>query len=445
MSPEEIASMVLLGVLVASIILGIPVAYVLLGVPLIFGFIFFGDKVFPMYVSMVYSMLRSYALVTVPLFIFMGAILERSGVAENLYRTLFYILGGVRGGLSIITLIVGTVFGACTGIVGGSVVVIGLLALPSMLKYGYHKELACGPILCAGGLGLLIPPSLVMILYGATAGLNIATLFIGGVGPGVLLAALFIIYVIIRVRFKPGMAPVISAEERAGVTGLQLTRMAVTSVLPPIFLIFAVMGTLFMGVAGPSEAGAMGAIGGLIVVVISRRMSRKVLTEALMSTLKITSFVLFLVMGGKTFQGIFMRLGGGDLVTDTLLGLPFEAFGIMIASLVIVWFCGCFMDYIALIFILTPILHPLMVSVGVNPIYFGCLFATALQIGNMTPPFAYSVFYLKGIAPPEVSIGDLYRSAVPFVILQTVGVAILVFAPQIILWLPSMMGAGRVT
>jgi len=340
MSPE-VASMIMLGFVVVGIVLGIPVAYVLCSLPLIFGVIFFGGKIFPMYVSMGFSMMRTYSLVTVPLFIFMGTILERSGVAENLYKTLFYVLGGVRGGLAIITIIVGTIFGACTGIVGASIVCIGLLALPSMLKYGYHKELAAGPVLCAGGLGLLIPPSLVMILYGSTAGLNIATLFIGGIGPGILLAVLFIAYIIIRVRLKPEMAPIVSPEERAGITGRQLSRMALTSVLPPIFLIFAVMGTLFMGIAGPSEAGAMGAIGGLIVVAIGRRLSWKVVQDSLMSTLRITSFVLFIVLGG-------------DVLTEALLGLPGGAFGIMIGSLVIVWIAGCFMDYLALIYILAP-------------------------------------------------------------------------------------------
>jgi len=440
MTPE-VASMIMLGFVVAGIVLGIPVAYVLCGIPLIFGFIFFGDKIFPMYVSMGYSMLRTYSLVCVPLFIFMGTILERSGVAENLYKTLFYMLGGVRGGLAITTIIVGTIFGACTGIVGAAIVTIGLLALPSMLKYGYHKELACGPVLCAGGLGLLITPSLVMILYGSTAGLNIATLFIGGIGPGVLLALMFIIYIVIRVRVKPEMAPVISAEERAEVTGRQLVRMALTSVLPPVFLIFAVMGTLFMGIAGPSEAGAMGAIGALIVCAIGRKLNLKVVQDSLMSALKITSFVLFIVLGGKMFQGVFMRLGGGDVISNVLLGMPGGIFGVMVGALVIVWLAGCFMDYLSLIYILAPILHPLMVSVGVDPIYFGCMFATALQIGNMTPPFAYSVFYLKGIAPPEITIGDLYRAAVPFVLLQTAGVIILLFVPKIITWLPAMMGA----
>jgi tripartite ATP-independent transporter DctM subunit len=441
MTPE-IASMVMLGFVVAGIILGIPVAYVLCGLPLIFGFIFFGDKIFPMYVSMGYSMLRSYSLVCVPLFIFMGTLLERSGIAENLYRAFFYILGGLKGGLAVTTIIIGTIFGACTGIVGASIVTIGLLALPGMLNRGYHKELACGPVLCAGGLGLLIPPSLVMILYGSTAGLNIATLFIGGIGPGILLAALFIVYILIRSYTRPAMAPAISAEERAGITGLQLTRMVITSILPPVFLIFAVMGTLFLGIAGPSEAGAMGAVGSLIVCAIGRRLNWKVIRDSLLSALRITSFVLFIVLGGKLFQGVFMRLGGGDVITEALLGIPGGAFGVMIGSLVIVWIAGCFMDYLALIYILTPILHPLMLHVGVDPVYFACMFATALQIGNMTPPFAYSVFYLKGIAPPGISIGDLYRAAVPFVILQTVGVVILIFVPQIIMWLPNLMAGG---
>ena len=441
MTPEMMA-MLMLGFIVVGIILGIPVAYILGGVPLVFGLIYFGDKILPMYYAMVFGMVRAYALVCVPLFIFMGTLLERSGIAENLYRGFFYVLGGVKGGLAITTVIIGTLFGACTGIVGAAIVTIGLLALPTMLKYNYHKELAVGPILVCGGLGLLIPPSLVMILYGSTAGLNIATLFVAGVGPGLLLSAMFIVYIAIRAKLKPQMAPSISAEERAGVTGWQVTRMIVTSMLPPLILIFAVMGTLFMGIAAPSEAGAMGAVGAVIVVAIGRRLTWTVLRESMMSALRITSFVLFIVMGGKIFMGVFMRLGGGDLITGSLMGLPLSPYGIMIAMLVVVWISGCFMDYLALIFILVPIFHPMIVEMGMNPIYFAAMFACCLQIGNMTPPFAYSVFYLKGVAPPGVTIGDMYRAAIPFVILQTIGVVILLFVPKIIMWLPGLMGAA---
>ena len=443
MTPEMMA-MIMLGFIVVGIIIGIPVAYVLGGVPLIFGAIYFGAKILPMYYAMVFGMVRAYVLVCVPLFIFMGTLLERSGIAENLYRGCFYIFGGLRGGLAITTVIIGTIFGACTGIVGAAIVTIGLLALPSMLKYGYHKELACGSVLVCGGLGLLIPPSLVMILYGSTAGLNIATLFIAGVGPGLLLSAIFITFIVIRVRLKPEMAPAISAEERAGVTGWQVARMVVTSMLPPLVLIFAVIGTLFMGIAAPSEAGAMGAVGAVIVVAIGRRLTWTVLRESMMSALRITSFVLFIVMGGKIFMGVFMRLGGGDLITGSLMGLPLSPYGIMLAMLVVVWISGCFMDYLALIFILAPIFHPMIVDMGMDPYYFAAMFACCLQIGNMTPPFAYSVFYLKGVAPPGVSVGDMFRAAVPFVILQTIGVVILLFVPKIIMWLPTMMKAGGV-
>lgn len=443
MTPEMMA-MVMLGFVVVCIVMGIPVAFVLGGLPIIFGFIEFGHKVFPMYYAMVFSMVRSYDLVCVPLFIFMGTLLEHSGIAENLYKGFFYILGPLRGGLAITTIVIGTIFGACTGIVGAAIVTIGLLAMPAMLNRGYHKELACGPILVCGGLGLLIPPSLVMILYGSTAGLNIATLFIAGVGPGLLLSLIFIIYIAIRAGTKPEMAPPITPEERAGVTGLQITRMVVTSMLPPLVLIFAVIGTLFMGIAAPAEAGAMGAVGGLIVTAASRRLNWQVVQEALMTTLRVTSFVLFIVMGGKLFMGVFLRLGGGDVITNSLLGLPFGSYGIMLAMLGVVFISGCFMDYLALIYILVPIFHPMIVDMGMDPIYFAALFACCLQIGNVTPPFAYSVFYLKGVSPPEVTIGDLYRAAVPFVILQTVGVVILLFVPQIITWLPNAMHAGHV-
>jgi len=253
-----------------------------------------------------------------------------------------------------------------------------------------------------------------------------------------------IIYIIIRARLKPEMAPAISPEERAGVTGTKIVRMVVTSMLPPLFLIFAVIGTLFAGIAAPAEAGAMGAVGGLIVVAAGRKLNWQVLQEALLTTLRVTSFVLFIVLGGKLFMGVFIRLGGGDLITNSLLGLPFSSYGIMLAMLVVVFISGCFMDYLALIYILTPIFHPMIVAMGMDPIYFAAMFACCLQIGNVTPPFAYSVFYLKGVAPPEVTIGDMYRAAVPFVILQTIGVVILLLVPQICTWLPNMMGGGTV-
>ncbi|MBW1715265.1 MAG: TRAP transporter large permease subunit [Deltaproteobacteria bacterium] len=434
-----IFAIIMLCAVVLAIIFGIPVAFALGGFSLWFALVFLGESFVRLFPVTAFGMMTSYPFVAAPLFIFMGAVLERAGIAEELYQSFYLLFGGLRGGLAIATVLMATLFGACTGIVGAGVITIGLLALPSMLSRGYNKGLASGSICVGGGLGVIIPPSIMLIFYGATAGVSISALFIAGIIPGVLMASLDMAYIGVRAGLQPSTAPAISKEERNLVTGSQLFKMICKSMVPPLFLILAVLGTIFFGVAAPSEAGAMGALGAVIVTAFYRKLTWNSLKEAALITLRISTMVLFIALGGKLFTAVFLSMGAIDLVKGFLLSLPFGPTGIILLMLLIVFVMGCVMDWIGMIFILVPILSPIIKELGINPLYFGMLFCVTLQISNMTPPFAYSIFYLKGIAPPEVTIGDMYRGAIPFVFVQVLAVIIIMSFPSLILWLPSLI------
>jgi tripartite ATP-independent transporter DctM subunit len=434
-----IFAILMLVIIVIAIVIGIPVAFALAGFSALFGLVFLGPTFVRLFPETTFGMMTTYEFVAAPLFIFMGAILQRAGIADKLFQSLYYLFGPVRGGLAIATVIMATLFGACTGIVGAGVITIGLLALPSMLSRGYEKGLASGSVCVGGGLGVIIPPSVMLIFYGATGGVNISSLFVAGVLPGLLLAILDVMYIGTRAFFQPHMAPALSLAERRDISGLQLARMTLTSLVPPLFLIFAVLGTLFFGVCAPSEAGAMGAIGALIVTAAYGNLTWANIRESVLTTLRITTMVCFIALGGKLFVAVAMSMGAIALVKDFFMGLPLGPSGIMIIMLVLVFVLGCVMDWIGMIFMLVPILAPIINELGVDPLYFGMLFCVTLQISNMTPPFAYSIFYLKGIAPPEVTIGDMYKGAIPFVGAQVVAVAILLLVPAIVVWLPSLM------
>lgn len=435
-----IFAIIMLLAAVVAIVFGIPVAFSLGGFSVIFAIFFLGQDFLKLFPITTFGMMSSYPFVAAPLFIFMGAVLERAGIADGLYQSLYHIFGRLRGGLAIATVLMATLFGACTGIVGAGVITIGLLALPSMLSRGYSKGLASGSICVGGGLGVIIPPSIMLIFYGATGGVSISALFMAGVIPGILLAVLDMLYIGVRSAIQPSVAPSISLEERKGITGGQLFKMTCVSLVPPLFLILAVLGTILFGVAAPSEAGAMGALGAVIVTAFYGKFSWASLKDAAMVTLRISTMVLFIALGGKLFTSVFLSMGAISLVKEFLLALPFGATGVTFVMLVIVFLLGCVMDWIGMIFILVPILTPIIKALGVDPLYFGMLFCVTLQISNMTPPFAYSIFYLKGVAPPDVSIGDMYRGAIPFVLVQVLAVIIITMFPALILWLPSLMG-----
>lgn len=431
-------SIILVLIVVIGIMLGIPVTFSLGGFSLLFGLIFLGENFLKLFPVTVFGMMTSEVFVAVPLFIFMGSMLERAGIAESLYGSLYLLFGPLRGGLGIATVMMATLFGACTGVVGAGVITIGLLALPSMLSRGYQKGLAAGTVCVGGGLGVIIPPSVLLILYGATAGVSIAALFIAGILPGIVLAIMDILYIAIRAKLQPQVAPAISKEERAKVTGWDLTKMMLISLVPPLFLIFAVLGVIFFGVAAPSEAGAMGALGAVLVAAAYKKLSWANIKESSLVTLRISSMVLFIALAGKLFCTVFLSMGAVELVKGFLLSLPFGPTGIVIVMLIIVLVLGCVMDWVGMIFILVPLFSPIIKAIGFDPLYFGMLFCVTLQISNMTPPFAYSIFYLKGVAPPDVTIGDMYKGAVPFVFMQVIATILLLIFPSITLWLPSL-------
>jgi tripartite ATP-independent transporter DctM subunit len=436
MTPEILAFIMLLLIIIA-IMMGIPVAFALASLPLIFGFFMLGPRVFPMFAVQGFGVMLEYAFVAAPLFVFMGALMERSGVADQLYNSFYHLLGPLPGGLALATVAMATIFGACTGIVGAGVITIGLLALPSMLSRGYDKALATGSIMVGGGLGVTIPPSIMLILYGAAAGVSIAQLFIAAIIPGVLLGIMYIIYIYIRARIQPHIGPPISNEER--ITGKRLARMTSVSLIPPIFLILAVLGSIFFGIVSPSEAGAMGVLGAMILTAVTGRWSRKVFTEAVTYTLRITTAILFICVGGKLFTGVFIGMQGDVGLRSFMQAFNLGPTGMVLMMLFIVFVMGMVMDWIALIFILVPVFGPILETIGIDHLYFGILFCTTLEISNMTPPFAYSVFYLKTITPPEVTIGDMYKGCIPFAIVDAICTALLILFPQLVMWLPSLM------
>ena len=432
-------ALAMLAVVVLTIMFGIPVAFSLGGVSVIFAVFLLGPGFLKLFPATVFGMMTEYVFVAVPLFIFMGAMLERAGIAEGLYQSFYLILGPLRGGLAIATILMATLFGACTGIVGAGVITIGLLALPSMLSRGYNRGMASGAICVGGGLGVIIPPSVLLIFYGATSGVSISDLFIAGIIPGVILASLDIAYVAIRSALQPKVAPAISSDERQRVSGAQLFKMVATSMVPPLFLILMVLGSIFFGLAAPSEAGGMGALGAVIVAAFYKKLTWENLKDAALITLRISSMVLFIALGGKLFAAVFLSLNAIDLVRDFLLGIQMGPMGIMVVMLLVVFAVGCVMDWVAMIFILVPIMAPIVKEIGVDPLYFGMCFCVTLQISNMTPPFAYSIFYLKGIAPPDVTIGEMYRGAIPFVLCQVAATILFVSFPSLITWLPSLI------
>ncbi len=433
-----IFAVLMLIAIIVAVMLGIPVSFAMGGFSLLFALGFLGESFARLFPHTVFGMMTAYPFVAVPLFIFMGAMLERAGIAEKLYGSLYLLLGPLKGGLAIATVAMATLFGACTGIVGAGVITIGLLALPSMLSRGYGKGFASGAVLVGGGLGVIIPPSVMLIFYGATGGVSIGALFIAGIIPGILLAFFDIAYIVIRAIIHPWIGPAISKEERARVTGWELMKMTLTSLVPPLFLILAVLGSIFFGVAAPSEAGGMGALGATVIAAVYGQFSWKNLRESALITLRISSMVLFIALAGKLFCAVFLSLGAMELVKGFLLGLPFGPRGIVLTMLFIIFIMGCVMDWVGMIFILVPIFTPIVKAIGFDPLYFGMLFCVTLQVSNMTPPFAYSVFYLKGIAPPQVSIVDMYVGSIPYFLTDLLAVIILILFPSLVLWLPSL-------
>jgi tripartite ATP-independent transporter DctM subunit len=426
------------------IMFGFPVTFTLGGTALVFGLIGFGWNFFNLLPSRVWGIMGNVTLMAVPLFVFMGVMLERSGLADKLLDTMGLLMGRLRGGLAASVVVVGALLGASTGIVGATVVTMGLLAVPTMMRRGYSKELACGTVAASGTLGQIIPPSIVLVLIGDIVGVSVGDLFMGAVLPGMVLVVLYIVYIIVASYLKPSIAPAIRKEDMGELVGGRLAMQVMVAMLPPLFLMIAVLGSIFAGVASPTEAAAVGAVGATILTIANRKFNLSILQEVMRSTMSLTCMVFIILCGAAMFGLVFRGLNGDDLVRHFLssIGEKYSYNVVLAIVLGIIFFIGFFLDFIEIIFIHVPVLAPIMIHFGFDPVWFCILLAVNLQTSFMTPPFGFSLFYLNSVTPPSITTAHIYRGIIPFVLLQLIGLLLVIFYPSLATWLPKVVFGG---
>jgi tripartite ATP-independent transporter DctM subunit len=423
---------------------GFPVTFTLMGTALCFGLIGFGWNFFNLLPLRIWGVMTNVTLLAVPLFVFMGVMLERSGLAEELLDTMGILFGRIRGGLAVSVVVVGALMGASTGIVGATVVTMGLLAVPTMMKRGYQNELATGTVSASGTLGQIIPPSIVLVLIGDIVGVPVGDLFMGAVFPGLVLVGLYIVYIMIIAFIKPGWAPAIPQHERDALSGMILLKRVMRALFPPLFLMVAVLGSIFAGIASPTEAAAVGAIGATFLTFVNRRFSYKILNEVMLATMELTCMVFIILVGAAAFGLVFRGMGGDELVRE-FLGAIAETHGkwfVLFIVMGLIFVIGFFLDFIEITFIHVPVLAPIMIEFGFDPVWFCILIAVNLQTSFMTPPFGFSLFYLKAVTPPSITTGHIYRGILPFVIAQLIGLIIVISFPVLVTWLPQVVFGG---
>ena len=438
MSAETIILLLFVGLFI-GIFSGFPTAFVLGGLSLIFGLIFIGPDVLGFFIVRLEGVAQNYTLLAVPLFLFMGVFMEKSGVAQRLFSALYIWCGSLKGGLGVSTIVMAMLFAATTGIVGASEVTIGLIALPAMLAKKYDKAMACGCICAGGTLGILIPPSVMIIIYGPIAGISVGKLFMACYLPGIMLGFLYIAYIVIRCYFRPQDGPPITKEENI-LPWKEKVTILLTSIVPIALVIFAVLGCILFGVASVTEAGAVGAIASMVLAAFYGNISWGLIREACIQTLKITSMIMLIAIVASYFSAVFVALKGDEVIINIFQTLPLGKWGILLAIMILLIILGALIDWMSILFIVIPIITPLAPLFGFDPLWFAGMVIVNLQISFLSPPFAYSIFYLRGIAPPEVLTTDIYRGVVPFVGLQMIGLALCAIFPQILTYLPSLMG-----
>jgi len=440
MSPEAI-TLLMFGLLLVAVLLGYPMAYALAGIAMVVSLMFFpAERTFAVFYGRIFGIVTNYVLLAAPLFIFMGLMLEKTGISDKLFDAIYLWTGGVRGGLAIATVLIGALLAACVGIIGASVIMLGLIALPSMLNHGYNKELACGAVCAGGTLGILIPPSVMLVVYGPTASIGVGKLFMAAFLPGFMLAGLYILYIAIASFIKPSLAPAVSKEER-DVPFMQKFTALTVSLAPPLFLILAVLGTIFFGIAPPTEAAAIGAVAATLLAVAYRKFSFQAFKDVTYHSLRITCMVMIIAMCAAMFTSTFLALGCGDVIMNAIVGIPMGRWASFAIVMLIVFILGMFIDWIGIIFIMVPIVTPIGDALGFDTLWFAMMIIVNLQMSFLTPPFAYALFYLRGICKPEwgVDTGHIVRGVIPFVLLIVLGLVLCIIFPQIILWLPAQM------
>lgn len=437
MTPEWLAPLMFIGALVL-IFSGYPVAFSLGGTALLFAFLgvelgYFDWNLLLALPDRTFGVMSNAVLLAVPFFIFMGTMLEKSRLAEDLLKTIGLLFGPVRGGLALAVVFVGALLAAATGVVGASVVAMGMISLPVMMRYGYSKELSAGVITAAGTLGQIIPPSVVLVVLADQMGISVGDLFIGSLVPGILLAGLYAVYAMGVAIARPKAAPALPKEIR-DIETKALFKQVLLVMLPPLLLILVVLGSIFAGIATPTEAGALGALGAMLLALVNRRLSLRALKETMNETAKLTSMVMLLLIGSTAFALVFRGLDGDLWIEDLLTNLPGGVVGLLIVANLAIFILGFFIDFFEIAFIIIPLIAPAAAFLGIDLVWFGVMIGMNLQTSFLTPPFGFALFYLRGVAPPEVTTTQIYRGAIPFIIIQLIGLLLLILFPGMVTW-----------
>ncbi|WP_319772793.1 TRAP transporter large permease subunit [Breoghania sp.] len=445
--PIEWLTLIMFGSLLLLLMAGLPLAFVTGGLACVFLFIL-GDswQVLNIVPSRIFPLMTNYQLSAIPLFIFMAAMLERAGIINEMFDVIYKVLGGVRGGLAAATIIASTILAAMVGVIGAAVVTMGIIALPAMLKRNYNPEIAMGSIMAGGTLGILIPPSILAIIYAVVAEQSVGELFIGAVFPGLLLSGLYVLYVITRCTLNPSLGPAAPLEER--ISFLEKVRI-LSRMSAPISLIVVVLGVIFSGVATPVEAAGIGTFGAFIVAAIHRKLDWATIQAACLTTLKASAMVIWIMFGATIFVGLYVLEGGQQFVSDMMQGLGLGPWGILILMQVILVFLGMFLDWVGILLLCVPIFVPIIKALGAQAfglespddlvLWFGVLYLVNMQMSFLSPPFGYALFYLRGVAPPEIPMTRIFKAAIPFLMIQIIGLVLCMLYPEIIIWLPRLV------
>ena len=448
--PEEITrghlGLLMLGLIVVAILLGFPTAFTLMGLGMVFGFIafyrpgqpFFANPIFDQMVLRTFGVMTNDVVISVPLFVFMGYLVERANVIDRLFHALQVAMQRIPGSLGVATIATCTMFATATGIIGATVTLMGLLALPAMLRAGYDVKLSAGIITAGGCLGILIPPSVMLILYGATAGVSVVQLYAGALLPGVMLASFYVVYVVGRAWLNPALAPKLAAEQ-ANVPLRDVLRMLATSFLPLTLLILAVLGSIVAGIATPTEAAAIGALGAMLLAMGYRKLTWERFKESVFLTARTTAMVCWLLVGSSLFAATFALLGGQALLNGWIQALNLSPVEFMLLSQVVIFLLGWPLEWTEIIVIFVPIFLPMLAHFNIDPLFFGLLVALNLQAAFLSPPVAMAAFYLKGVAPPHVTLGQIFSGMMPFMAIQVLAMFVLYVFPQVGLWLPQVL------
>lgn len=433
-----------LGMIIAFfvfVLTGMPVGFAIAGVGFLFGFIGFDGWLFELLPSRIYGVITNYTLMAIPLFVFMGVMLEKSRIAERMLDVIGHLCGRLPGGMALAVIIVGVLLGAATGIVGAAIVTLTLMALPALIRRGYKKSVACGTICAAGTLGQIIPPSLVLLVLADIMNQSVGSLFAAALMPGLMLAVLYLLYLLGLAYFSAADVPAIDAEERASVSRLQLLKDVGTVVVPPLLLVFAVLGSIIGGVAAPTEAAAVGAVGAVLLTVLSNRMTWSVFREAVGGSLRISSMIFFVLIASQIFALAFRGLDGEFLIEAMFEWVPGGMYGTLIFMLLLIFVLGFFLEWIQISFIAVPLFLPYLAASGdVSMVWVAILIAMNLQTSFLTPPFGWSLLFMKGVAPPSITTANIYRGVVPFVLIQIFALGIIIIFPEVTLWLPRAVG-----